>query len=1154
MNKFLHALKSQILVLDGAMGTFIQAEGLEGNNDEFSRTYPEVIAKIHRLYLAAGADIIETNSFNANSISQADYGLEKECYEINLAAAQVARAAADEFSNAAWPRFVAGSMGPTNKTASMSSDVEDPGARQARYDDFVAAYSEQARGLIDGGCDLLLVETVFDTLNCKAALHAIANLFASSHQAIPVVVSGTITDQSGRTLSGQTVEAFWASISHFKLAGIGFNCAFGPEQMRPHLETLSNIANCPISCYPNAGLPNEFGEYDLSPEKMAQQVAEFATSGLVNMVGGCCGTTPEHIAAIRQQVSKTRPRLIPQHDGLTRLSGLEELCIRPEANFINIGERCNVAGSRKFARLIREEKYSEALSVARQQVDDGAQIIDVCMDDGLLDGAQCMQRFLDLLAAEPDISKLPIMVDSSDWQVIETGLKSCQGRCLLNSISLKDGEEQFVKRAQLAQKYGAVVVVMAFDEGGQAVDVERRVQIVERSRQILLDLGFESSDIVFDLNVLAVATGISEHDNYAKSFIATTKILSDRYPGILISGGISNLSFSFRGANQAREALHSVFLYHAIAAGMKMGIVNAGQLAVYSQLDSELRELAEDVVLAKHPEAGDRLLEWVTANADQTNAQSRQLKQQAWRKLPLDQRLAHALIHGIDDHLESDLPEILEIHQTALAVIEGPLMAGMNQVGELFGRGEMFLPQVVKSARVMKKAVAWLQPYLAKDGDEVISRGTVLLATVKGDVHDIGKNIVSVVLACNGYRVEDMGVMVPCEDIIKRAQELDTDLIGLSGLITPSLKEMTHFARELKRLGIATPLLIGGATTSPVHTAVKIAPACCSPVVQVADASQSVAVVSKLLAKDAHDFIELNRQQQQKLRTQREQRLSKRQHSNRKPLELSVARQRKVNLLSEPPPAPRFTGAQSVDIDVSDVRGLIDWRPFFKAWSVEQDSSALRVEAEQCLDELIAADALTINAQCGFWPAISKNETIVLDSKCRSEFTFPRQLRDAGEQRANCCLADFINPVGGDYLGAFSVCITGEYQNLSSAAAENLDDFKSLQIKLLADRLAEAAAEYLHQKVRKELWAYAPEEQLSCAELISEKYQGIRPAPGYPACPEHAHKAIIQALLGGSQQTAVNLTESYAMHPAAAVCGFFFARPEAHYFGVGNEI
>jgi len=1178
MREFLNALQQRILILDGAMGTLIQDQGLEGNNDEFSRTHPQVIATIHRDYLEAGADIIETNSFNATRISQADYGLEDECYEINLAAARVARAVADEFTTDKWPRFVAGSMGPTNKTASMSSDVSDPGARVARYDDFHLAYTEQARGLIDGGCDVLLVETVFDTLNCKAALHAIADLFAELGRELPVMVSGTITDQSGRTLSGQTVEAFWSSISHFPLAAVGFNCALGPEQMRPHLETISGLATCGISCYPNAGLPNEFGEYDLSPAEMAAQVGEFATAGFINLVGGCCGTTPEHIAAIRAAVAEVPPRVAPAHDGLCRLSGLEELCIRTDSNFINIGERCNVSGSRRFARLIREEKFDQALVVARHQVENGAQILDICMDDGLLDSAICMQRFVDLLAAEPDIIRIPLMLDSSEWEVIEAGLKSVQGRSILNSISLKDGEEEFIRRATIARNMGAAVVVMAFDPDGQAVDVTRRIAIVSRSRELLLELGFGAHEMIFDLNVLAVATGLEEHDRYALSFIEATRELCKLFPGILISGGVSNLSFAFRGADHAREAMHSVFLYHAIKAGMRMGIVNPGQLAIYSELDPEVRELAEDVVLARSPDAGERLLEWVHSHSSDssTGAGSATQPVDEWRKLPAGERLAHALVRGNDSYLEQDLPEIFAEYDSALAVIEGPLMDGMNEVGELFGSGQMFLPQVVKSARVMKKAVAWLEPHLAKSGQSIQSRGTILMATVKGDVHDIGKNIVGVVLGCNGYEIVDLGVMVPCEKIIARAAECNADLIGLSGLITPSLKEMTHVAAELERLGIDTPVLIGGATTSPVHTAVKIAPARSGPIIHVNDASRSVAVVSALLSDKAGEYVKKNHQRQQQLRERRAERQAALAAKGRSPLSIEQARERKVVLESKVPPSPNFLGARSFkQLPIEEVCNLIDWKPLLQAWEVSssgrgaaakdpnvatvlaQEAAKLLVDAKDCLNQLISESSIRVEANCGFWPARSELEQVFLEPAGTEEpvvssISFSRQLRDAGADRPNRSLADFISPQGGDHLGAFTVCVLGDYEQLAITAATENDDFKSLLIKSVADRMAEAGAEYLHQAVRRDYWGYDADEEIDLEAMLNERYQGIRPAPGYPACPEHPLKQDIISLLGGPETTGITLTENHAMIPPASVCGFYFARPEACYFGVGN--
>ncbi|MDP6849817.1 MAG: methionine synthase [Planctomycetota bacterium] len=1150
---FLSALRKRILVLDGAMGTFIQAEGLSGNNDDFSRTHPEVIAKIHQSYIDAGADVIETNTFGANRISQADYGLEEACYEMNLSAAQIARKVADAAteSNPDQPRFVAGSMGPTNRTASMSSDVEDPGARAVLFEELVEAYAEQAKGLLDGGCDLLLVETVFDTLNCKAALFAIDSLFEEREEAAPVVVSGTVTDASGRTLSGQTVSAFWASVSHFPLTAIGFNCALGPEQMRPHLSEISELAHCATACYPNAGLPNELGGYDLGPEEMAAQIREFGEAGLLNLVGGCCGTTPAHIAAMKNAVADIAPRAIPARKGTPILSGLECLEFRDNLNFVNIGERCNVAGSRRFARLIREESYEEALEVARLQVENGAQILDICMDDGLLESASCMRKFLNLLMADPDICCVPVMLDSSDWRVIEEGLRAVQGRCVVNSLSLKDGEAEFLRRAQLVKRYGASVVVMAFDEEGQAVDVDRRIEIVERARGLLLDVGFYQDEIVFDLNILAVATGMEEHNPYAVSFLESTKLLSERYPGLLLSGGVSNLSFSFRGADRVREAMHSVFLYHAIQAGLRLGIVHAGQLALYEDIPADLRTLSEAVVLNQHPDAGAQLLQWAQEHSGDACSR-KETKEAAWRGLPPAKRLAQALVSGQDSFLEEDLPPALEDSGSALAVIEGPLMTGMNQVGELFASGRMFLPQVVKSARVMKKAVAWLQPYLEEgESGTPHSRGTILLATVKGDVHDIGKNIASVVLACNGYKIVDLGVMVTCEDILKGAYDCKADLIGLSGLITPSLSEMEHVASEMVRVGLNVPLLIGGATTSNTHTAIKISPL--KPdVVQVSDASQAVGVVAALVGEDPNSFIAKQIEFHSKIRAEREGR------EERVVLTLEEARKRAVVLSGPPPPPPSFLGTKSLDaLPFRIISEFIDWRPFFQAWEIKNPRSSAGEElfenAQTMLDELLAAGSLRGRATFGFWEACSELEEVHLSKAELPVLLFPRQLRDGGKNRPNRCLADFISNSPGDHLGAFAVTSGLGLEELVLSAEEQNDDYRALLLKTIADRLAEASAEWLHFQVRTKFWGYAPNEVLEQSNLLKEKYQGIRPAPGYPACPDLVLNRDILALLDESGAAGLQVTDSNALLPASSVCGFYFARPEAHYFGIGKS-
>ncbi len=1148
---FLIALRERILVLDGAMGTFIQAEGLTGNNDDFSRTHPEVIAKIHQNYLDAGADVIETNTFGANRISQSDYGLEDACYEMNLAAAQIARNVADAATenNPNQPRFVAGSMGPTNRTASISPDVGDPGARAVTFEELVEAYGEQAQGLLDGGCDLLLVETVFDTLNCKAALFAIDALFEERELAVPVVVSGTVTDASGRTLSGQTVSAFWASVSHFPLSAIGFNCALGPEQMRPHLAEISGLAHCATVCYPNAGLPNELGTYDLGPEEMSAQIRKFGEAGFLNLVGGCCGTTPEHIAAMKEVVADLSPRELPARLETPILSGLECLEFRDNLNFVNIGERCNVAGSRRFARLIREEKYEDALEVAHLQVESGAQILDICMDDGLLESAACMRNFLNLLMADPDICRVPVMLDSSDWTVLEEGLRAVQGRCVVNSISLKDGEAEFLRRARLAKRYGASVVVMAFDEKGQAVDVPRRLEIVERSRKLLLQAGLHPDEIVFDLNILAVATGIEEHDSYAVSFLDACKQLSQRFPGILLSGGISNLSFSFRGADRVREAMHSAFLYHAVKAGMRLGIVHAGQLAVYEDIPEELRNLAEAVVLNQHSEAGTKLLEWAQDHAGEEDPEEVE-EEAAWRTLPPADRLAHALVSGRDSFLEEDLPPALEEAGSALAVIEGGLMNGMNQVGKLFGSGRMFLPQVVKSARVMKKAVAWLQPHL-EEGEEgaLQTRGTILLATVKGDVHDIGKNIASIVLACNGYQIVDLGVMVTCEEILKGAKDCQADLVGLSGLITPSLVEMEHVAAEMERVGLKVPLLVGGATTSQAHTALKIAPHK-ADVVRVSDASQAVGVVGSLMGSKASSFLAEQSASYEKIRMEREARAS------RKLLPLEVARERSILLTGDMPVEPTFLGTKVVnDLPLEEISKLIDWRPFFQAWEIQDAKSEagkeLRQNVDQLLNEILSSRTLRGRATIGFWEACSSNEEIQLKGAELPVLLFPRQLRDAGENRPNRCLADFISSKPGDHLGAFAVTAGLGLEKLVADADKGNDDYRALLLKSAADRLAEASAEWLHYQVRTSYWGYSSDELLNPQSLLKEEFQGIRPAPGYPACPDLVLNRDILTLLGGTSSTGMQITDSNALLPASSICGFYFAHPESHYFGVG---
>jgi len=1188
--KLEEALAQRILVLDGAMGTLIQEHGLAeqdfrndglrehpsdlaGNNDILSVTRPDVIAGIHRAYLEAGADIVETNTFNANAISQADYQTEAWSYAMNQAAAEVARAEAARMTKLTpeRPRFVAGALGPTNRTASLSPDVEDPGARSVNFAELVEAYQEQALGLIDGGVDLLLVETVFDTLNAKAALFAIEEAFHERKQRVPVIVSGTITDASGRTLSGQTVEAFHASVSHFPLLAIGFNCALGPVELRPHIETLARKSPFRVSAYPNAGLPNDLGGYDLEPAAMAEYAREYAEAGFVNLVGGCCGTSPRHISAIAQAVDGLTPRVPVEVAPYGRLSGLEELVLRPDLNFVNIGERTNVAGSRRFARLIRDGELSEALEVARQQVENGAQIIDVCMDEALLDGVQSMVQFLNLLSSEPDIARVPVMVDSSDWSILEAGLRCLQGRGIVNSLSLKDGEDEFRRRASLARRYGAAVVVMAFDEEGQAVDVARRMQICERSLHILRDIGFADQDVIFDLNVLAVATGMEEHDDYGRSFIEATAALKARFPKVLVSGGVSNLSFAFRGLERVREAMHSVFLYHAVQAGMDMGIVNAGQLAVYEQIDPVLREACEDVVLNRKPGAAERLIELAESMRGQSEEQVA-AQAEAWRELDVDERLAHALVHGITKHIEEDLPPSLERHGRALRVIEGPLMAGMNVVGDLFGSGKMFLPQVVKSARVMKQAVAWLQPYLEADKDEAqLSRGKILLATVKGDVHDIGKNIVGVILACNGYEIRDLGVMVPTDRILAEAEEWGAQIIGLSGLITPSLHEMAHVAAEMERREIRLPLLVGGATTSAAHTALRIAPAYTAPVVHVADASRAVAVVQELLSPErVTGFVAEVVAKQESLRIQRAAKQAAREQWT-----LAQAAELAPRLEFSPDTVPQASvlGVQEHhDVPLSELVDRIDWSPFFSTWElagrfpailddpvVGEQATTLFDDAQGLLKRIVDSKLLQAKAVLGFFPATGREDAIDVyaDSSRRellASLPMMRQQRRA-QQRACKSLADFIAPASEsipDHLGMF-VCSTGEglAELLAEFRAEH-DEYSAILAEALADRLAEALTERMHEYVRQEVWCYEQPGQFANDELIRERYRGIRPAPGYPACPDHRLKERIFSLLDAEARIGVSLTESWAMQPGASVSGFYFAHPEAAYFGVGK--
>ncbi len=1187
------ALERRILLLDGAMGTMIQSYRLEeadfrgerfadhalplkGDSDVLCLTRPDVIEAIHVAYLEAGADIVETNTFTATSVSQADYGLAGAVRDINLAGARAALRAADAMTARTpdRPRFVAGSIGPTNRTCSLSPDVNNPGFRAITFDELAASYAEQAEALLDGGVDLLLVETVFDTLNAKAALYAIRQTLKQRNQACPVMVSGTITDASGRTLSGQTTEAFWISVSHADLFSVGLNCALGAKDLRPYVEELSAIADRYVTAHPNAGLPNEFGAYDQTPHEMAAILREFAESGFLNIVGGCCGTTPEHIRALAAAVEGMPPRRIPAVKPYLRLSGLEPLVLRPETLFVNIGERTNVTGSARFARLIRDERYDEALEVARDQVASGAQMIDVNMDEGLLDSAAAMERFLNLVAAEPDISRVPIVVDSSKWEVIEAGLKCVQGKGVVNSISLKEGEDAFVRQAERVRAYGAAVIVMAFDEQGQADTADRKVAICRRAYRILTErVGFPPQDVIFDPNIFAVGTGIEEHNEYAKAYVEACRRIKQEMPLAHVSGGVSNISFAFRGNNAVREAMHSAFLYHAIRAGMDMGIVNASALAVYDDVPADLREAVEDVLFNRRPDATERL----TAMASSVEGTARTRRDdQGWRDLPVAKRLEHALVEGILDHIEADTEEARRTFAHPIEVIEGPLMDGMNVVGDLFGSGKMFLPQVVKSARVMKKAVAYLVPFIEaqqqRDGGKVRSKGKLVLATVKGDVHDIGKNIVGVVLGCNNYEVVDLGVMVPAAKILDTARREGADIIGLSGLITPSLDEMVHVAREMKREGFSVPLLIGGATTSKTHTAVKIEPEYPGPVVHVLDASRSVPVVGDLLNVAKRDaFLERTREEYARVRHR---------HAGKtdaaRTLPLGDARRNALPLTWDgyTPSRPRCLGIHAfADYSLRELVDYIDWTPFFKAWELpgsypeilddaaagEQARSLLR-DARTLLDRIVGSRLVEARAVVGLFPANAAGDDIeVYADERRAEVrTVLHQLRQQMAKppgRPNLCLSDFVAPKAlglADYVGAFAVTAGHGLEALCARFEAEHDDYNSILAKALADRLAEALAERLHERVRRELWGYAPDERLENDALVRERYRGIRPAPGYPACPDHTEKRSLFDLLEATRHTGVTLTEHYAMWPAASVSGWYFAHPEAFYFGLGK--
>ncbi|MGY2074266.1 methionine synthase [Blastococcus sp. SYSU DS0828] len=1211
-------LEERILVLDGAMGTAIQRDrpdeagyrgerfadwpsDVQGNNDLLSLTQPELIAGIHREYLEAGADLVETNTFNATTISLADYGMQELAYELNVASARLARREADAMTERTpgRPRFVAGAIGPTSRTASISPDVNDPGARNVGFDDLVAAYLEQANGLVDGGVDALLIETIFDTLNAKAAIFALETLFEQRGRRWPVLISGTITDASGRTLSGQVTEAFWNSVRHVQPLLIGLNCALGAKEMRPYIAEMARVADTFVSCYPNAGLPNAFGEYDESPAETAAIVAEFAESGLVNLVGGCCGTTPAHIAAIAGAVAGLPPRTPAQTSPALRLSGLEPLTVTEESLFVNVGERTNITGSARFRNLIKAGDYPAALAVARQQVEAGAQVIDVNMDEGMIDGVEAMDRFTKLIAAEPDICRVPVMVDSSKWEVIEAGLKNVQGKAIVNSISLKNGEEEFVREARLCRRYGAAVVVMAFDEDGQADDLQRRIDICRRAYAVLTEqVGFPAEDIIFDPNVFAVATGIEEHANYGVDFIEATRWIKQNLPGALVSGGVSNVSFSFRGNNRVRKAIHAVFLFHAIRAGMDMGIVNAGALEVYDEVPVELRERIEDVVLNRRPDATERLLEIAGDYAG--DGAAREVATEEWRSLPVGERITHALVKGIDAHVEDDTEElrreIAERGGRPIEVIEGPLMDGMNVVGDLFGAGKMFLPQVVKSARVMKKAVAYLIPFIEAEkqpGDAERSNGKVVMATVKGDVHDIGKNIVGVVLQCNNYDVVDLGVMVPGQKILDAAKQEGADIIGLSGLITPSLDEMVNLAAEMERQGFEIPLLIGGATTSRAHTAVKVAQRYSGPVIWVKDASRSVPVVAALLSDEQRP--RLLAETDADYAALRERHAARQDSRALLPLAEARANPTPIDWSGYAPPRPRMLLQQAKDVcegpacalgeatqfvrhfhdyPLEELRGYIDWQPFFNAWEMRgrfpdilhnpatgEAARRLYDDAQQMLDRIVAEKWLRASGVLGLFPAnrVDGEDIEVYTDESRTAVRATlHQLRQQTEGRDGSprkSLADFVAPKDTglrDYVGAFAVTAgLGAAERVAAFKKDN-DDYSAIMLEALADRLAEAFAERLHERVRREFWGYAADEALDNEALIAEKYRGIRPAPGYPACPEHTEKQTIWDLLDVEAATGIELTESLAMWPGAAVSGLYFAHPQAQYFVLGR--
>ncbi|MBL7816079.1 MAG: methionine synthase [Saprospiraceae bacterium] len=1192
--------QERILIIDGAMGSMIQEykltekdfrgerfkdfhRDIQGNNDILSITRPDVIEAIHRAYLEAGADIIETNTFSGTRIAQADYEMEEAVYDINFESAKVARKIADTYTaaNPNKPRYVAGAMGPTNRTASISPDVNNPGYRAVTFDELVEAYYEEVCGLVDGGVDILLVETIFDTLNAKAAIFAIEKYYENhpSVSPLPVMISGTITDASGRTLSGQTVEAFYISVNHVSnLLTVGLNCALGAEEMRPHLESLSNIASCLVHAYPNAGLPNEFGEYDQTPEQMQAFIRDFAESGFINIIGGCCGTTPDHIRAMAEAVKGLTPRTPSVDNGYSTYAGLEPLIVRENTNFVNVGERTNVTGSKAFARLIKSGDYAAALDVARSQVEGGAQVIDVNMDEGLLDSEKAMVEFLNLVMSEPDIAKLPIMLDSSKFNVIEAGLKCVQGKCIVNSISMKEGEEKFIEQAKIVRKYGAAAVVMAFDEVGQADTIQRKVEICERAYKILVEkVGFKPYDIIFDPNIFAVATGIEEHNEYAINFIEATREIKKRCPQAKISGGVSNISFSFRGNDKVREAMHSAFLYHATRAGMDMGIVNAGMIEVYDDIPKNLLTLVENVLFNKNPNATDELTSF--AETLKGAGGKAVVKDLAWRELTLEQRITHSLVRGIDEFVEVDTEAARQKYPTPLSIIEGPLMDGMNVVGDLFGSGKMFLPQVVKSARVMKKAVAYLTPFIEAEklrtgNTESSSKGKILMATVKGDVHDIGKNIVGVVLGCNNFDIIDMGVMVPAEKILQTARAEKVDIIGLSGLITPSLDEMVHVAKEMERQGFTIPLMIGGATTSKTHAAVKIEPNYQKGIaVHVLDASRAVAVASSLLSEDPSvkaAYIDGVRSDYQQVRTLRGNRKSSKKYLT---LRQSRANKTAIDWANYTPPKPSFLGTKVFDnYDLAELRQYIDWTPFFQAWElhgkypailtdevVGTEATKLYKDAQTMLDRIVTEGWLQAKAVIGFWEANSVNDDDIelydLFSWGKMTLHHLRQQNQKAPGQPNLCLSDWIAPKTSgktDYLGGFAVTAGIGIEKWVEQFEKDHDDYNAILLKALADRLAEAFAERMHERVRKEFWGYAQNENFENQQLIEEDYQGIRPAPGYPACPDHTEKATLWQLLKPTETIGIQLTESFAMYPTAAVSGWYFSHPDSKYFGLGQ--